>query len=90
MKGESMTIREHNVDDNEFEPIWRGEQRAEVRLDVGGGGYKDGDVQHLYEVDNVRTGRWIEASIIHVARPFGIADGYVLLSIEVTATHEAP
>jgi len=71
-----------------FSPIWRGEKRAEFRIDDRG--FRTEDELVLLEWkprECALTGRKLRARITHILRGpnFGVPEGYSMLSIEVVS-----
>jgi hypothetical protein len=75
-----------------FEAVWTGAKTAEFRQDDRGG-YAVGDILSLREWSpqaRQYSGRYVEVAVTDVRRagPFGIPEGYALLSFRVLAQGE--
>lgn len=85
-----MTERQFNVDKGIFDPFWRGECTADVRLQDLIDNYTDGDIQEFIETEGIvppeETGRSLRAYVNHVYSPIGTVPGYVVLSLAVFET----
>jgi len=74
------------TDPGPFRAVWRGEKTAEFRKDDWQG--QVNDVVKLYEYDRA-TGTWIRPyraiwiRVTHIARGYGMPDGYAMFSFKV-------
>lgn len=69
---------ELKVDADAFPGLWSGAKKAELRRNDRG--FKTGDILQLRE--DAPEGRFVVALVTHIIEGYGLAEGYVMLSLQ--------